>query len=83
MKGEAPHDDDRTTLDDGLRLTLMTAACGSSDAPGTYSTEESPAPIKRRPTPVTDFTPVELEATIMATNIDAYDDHLDALGVNQ
>ncbi|WP_437509195.1 substrate-binding domain-containing protein [Sorangium sp. So ce1099] len=45
-------------------LTLMTAACGSSDAPGTYSVEESPAPIKRRPTPVTEFTPVELEATV-------------------
>ncbi|XXT20927.1 substrate-binding domain-containing protein [Sorangium sp. So ce429] len=45
-------------------LTLMTAACGSSDAPGTYSVEESPTPIKRRPTPATDFTPVELEATV-------------------
>ncbi|XXY45811.1 substrate-binding domain-containing protein [Sorangium sp. So ce269] len=45
-------------------LTLMTAACGSSDAPGAYSVEESPAPIQRRPTPVTEFTPVELEATV-------------------
>ncbi|WP_437817485.1 substrate-binding domain-containing protein [Sorangium sp. So ce1078] len=44
-------------------LTLMTAACGSSDAPDT-STEEDPASIKRRPTPVTEFTPVELEATV-------------------
>ncbi|HTN90253.1 MAG TPA: substrate-binding domain-containing protein [Sorangium sp.] len=45
-------------------LTLMTAACGSSDAPGTYSTVESPAPIKRRPTPVTGFTPLKLEETV-------------------
>ncbi|WP_437653603.1 substrate-binding domain-containing protein [Sorangium sp. So ce1182] len=45
-------------------LILMTAACGASDTPDIYSTEESPAPIKRRPTPVTEFTPVELEATV-------------------
>ncbi|WP_437756941.1 substrate-binding domain-containing protein [Sorangium sp. So ce1389] len=45
-------------------LTLMTAACGSSDAPGTHSTEESPTPIERRPTTATEFTPVELEATV-------------------
>ncbi|MGK3990071.1 substrate-binding domain-containing protein [Sorangium sp. So ce136] len=45
-------------------LTLMTAACGSSDAPAPYSTEDSPAPIKRRPTPATDFTPLQLEETV-------------------
>ncbi|WP_437670639.1 substrate-binding domain-containing protein [Sorangium sp. So ce131] len=44
-------------------LALMTTACGSSDAPD-VPTEESPTPIKRRPTPVTEFTPVELEATV-------------------
>ncbi len=48
-------------------LTLMTAACGSSQAPdaaATSSTAESPPPIKRTPTPVNEFTPVELEATV-------------------
>ncbi|AUX45459.1 sugar ABC transporter [Sorangium cellulosum] len=44
-------------------LTLMTAACGSSDAPD-IPVGENPTFIKRRPTPVTEFTPVKLEATV-------------------
>ncbi|WP_437835703.1 hypothetical protein [Sorangium sp. So ce1153] len=114
-EGEEPHDDDRTTLDDGFGLTLMTAACGSSDAPGTYSTVESPAPIKATHTQrqyyegylvpyiLYGIKHIGLDATktilaplmvdefrvntgldvVMATDIDAYNDHLDALGVNQ
>ncbi|WP_438026636.1 substrate-binding domain-containing protein [Sorangium sp. So ce233] len=44
-----------------LGLTLMTAACGSSDAPGG---SERSAPIQRAPTLASEFTPVELEETI-------------------
>ncbi|WP_437969256.1 substrate-binding domain-containing protein [Sorangium sp. So ce260] len=42
-------------------LTLMTAACGTSDLTGAG---EEAAPIKRAPTLDNEFTPVELEATI-------------------
>ena len=59
-----------TTIVRGLMaafgLTLMTAACGSSDtpAPDGPPTNEDLEPIQRKPTPVTEFTPVELEATV-------------------
>ncbi|WP_433932747.1 substrate-binding domain-containing protein [Sorangium cellulosum] len=44
-----------------LGLTLMTAACGSSDAPGEG---ERSAPIQRAPTLASEFTPVEIEETV-------------------
>ncbi|WP_434045041.1 MULTISPECIES: substrate-binding domain-containing protein [Sorangium] len=44
-----------------LGLTLMTAACGSSAAPGAG---ERTAPIQRAPTLASEFTPMELEETI-------------------
>ncbi|WP_437735529.1 substrate-binding domain-containing protein [Sorangium sp. So ce1335] len=42
-------------------LALLTAACGSSDAPGAG---ENAQPIKRLPMPENEFNPVELEATV-------------------
>ncbi|WP_437733582.1 substrate-binding domain-containing protein [Sorangium sp. So ce1335] len=44
-----------------LGLTLMTAACGTSDDP---TEGEDATPIKRAPAPVSEFTPMELEATV-------------------
>ncbi|WP_437678670.1 sugar ABC transporter substrate-binding protein [Sorangium sp. So ce131] len=42
-------------------LTLLTAACGSGDAPGAG---DDAAPIERIPVPQNEFTPLELEETI-------------------
>ncbi|WP_437734493.1 sugar ABC transporter substrate-binding protein [Sorangium sp. So ce1335] len=44
-----------------LGLTLMTAACGSSDVPGE---SKRSTPVQRAPTLANDFTPVELEETV-------------------
>ncbi len=44
-----------------LGLTLMTAACGSSDG---FDADKHATPIHRAPPPESEFTPVELEATV-------------------
>lgn len=44
-----------------FELTLMTAACGTSDVP---EAGKDATPLKRTPPPQSEFTPEELEATI-------------------